>query len=345
MGEVSACAARSRLPISRGSPQLTRQLLYLTQYAYLLELKYPQYLDLRALVRAILQTSAARLLRHRYRVPAARPLNGRGITRMSNVIVGLPDPPVLISDVNPAVMLAFFGATAIAALGLACYWAFTRRDVLPIVTCISAVICSLNEPIFDILGKITYAENNPIAFTAFGRSIPWFLVIGYIAWVGLFPYVIAGWMAAGWSNRRLYVVSVLGTLSVVGTEVVNRFLHGWKYYGEPPLQFFGGVAAMASVPLVAGFLLYALAFPATGFRRVIAGLFIPLLSLPMMFASTGLPLYLALYSNLPPVFNYIAVVALLVLIAAAVVGTVHLGRTMAQRWSPRFSARQEWSIS
>lgn len=275
-----------------------------------------------------MQTSAARLLRHRYRVPAARPLNGRGITRMSNVIVGLPDPPVLISDVNPAVMLAFFGATAIAALGLACYWAFTRRDVLPIVTCISAVICSLNEPIFDILGKITYAENNPIAFTAFGRSIPWFLVIGYIAWVGLFPYVIAGWMAAGWSNRRLYVVSVLGTLSVVGTEIVNRFLHGWKYYGDPPLQFFGGVAAMASVPLVAGFLLYALAFPATGLRRVLAGLFIPLLSLPMMFASTGLPLYIALYSNLPPVFNYIAVVALLVLIAAAVIGTVHL----AEQW-------------
>jgi hypothetical protein len=243
---------------------------------------------------------------------------------MREVIVGLPDPPVLVSDVNPAVMLVFFGATAIAALGLACYWAFTRRDALPIVTCVSAAICSLNEPIFDILGKITYSENNPIAFTAFGRAIPWFLVVGYIAWVGLFPYVIAGWMAAGWSKRRLYLVSVLGMLSVVGTEVVNRFVHGWKYYGEPPLQFFGGVAAMASVPLVAGFLLYALALPAKGFRRLIAGLFIPLLSMPMMFASTGVPLYIALYGDFPPAFNYVAVVALLVLIWVAVVGTVHL---------------------
>ena len=201
---------------------------------------------------------------------------------MTKVLASLPDPPVPISDVNPAAMLIFFGATAIAALGLACYWAFTRRDALPIVTCISAAICSLNEPIFDTLGKVIYAENTPIAFTAFGRSIPWFLVIGYIPWVGLFPYVIAGWMAAGWSNRRLYLVSVVGTLSVVGTEVVNRFLHGWKYYGEPPLQFFGGVAAMASVPLAAGFLLYALAFPQQ-IPRVLAGLFIPLLSLPMMF--------------------------------------------------------------
>jgi hypothetical protein len=240
------------------------------------------------------------------------------------IIVGLPDPPVLVSEFNPAVMLVFFGATAMAALGLAGYWAITRRDALPIVTCLSAAVCSLNEPIFDILGKITYAENNPIAFTAFGRAIPWFLVVGYIAWVGLFPYVIARWMAAGWSKRRLYLVAVLGMLSVVGTEVVNRFVHGWKYYGDPPLQFFGGVAAMASVPLVAGFLLYALALPATGFRRLIAGLFIPLLSLPMMFASTGLPLYIALYGNFPPVLNYVAVVALLVLIWAAVVGTVHL---------------------
>jgi hypothetical protein len=243
---------------------------------------------------------------------------------MREVIVGLPDPPVLVSEFHPAVMLLFFGATAVAALGLACYWAFTRRDALPIVTCLSAAVCALNEPIFDILGKITYAENNPIAFTAFGRAIPWFLVVGYIAWVGLFPYVIAGWMAAGWSKRRLYLVSVLGMLSVVGTEVVNRFVHGWKYYGEPPLQFFGGVAAMASVPLVAGFLLYALALPAKGFRRLIAGLFIPLLSLPMMFASTGLPLYIALYGDFPPAFNYGAVVALLLLIWVAVVGTVHL---------------------
>jgi hypothetical protein len=105
---------------------------------------------------------------------------------MREVIVGLPDPPVLVSSFSPAVMLAFFGATALAAVGLACYWAVIRHDALPIVTCLGAVLCALNEPIFDVLGKITYAENNPMAFTAFDREIPWFLVIGYIAWVGLF---------------------------------------------------------------------------------------------------------------------------------------------------------------
>lgn len=243
---------------------------------------------------------------------------------MREIVVGLPDPPDLVSSLSPTVMLAFFGSTAVAALCLAGYWAITRRDALPIVTCVGAVICSLNEPIFDILGKITYAANSSIAFTAFDRDIPWFLVLGYIAWVGLFPYVIAGWMADGWSKHRLYLVSLLGVLSVVGTEVVNLFVHGWKYYGQAPLQLFGGVAAMASVPLVAGFLLYALAFPATGWRRLFAGLVIPVFALPMMFAATGWPLYIALYSNLPTALNYVAVAALLLLIWTAVIGTVRL---------------------
>lgn len=243
---------------------------------------------------------------------------------MREISLGLPDPPALVSSFSPAVMLAFFGATALAAVGLACYWAVVRHDALPIVTCLGAAICALNEPIFDVLGKITYAENNPMAFTAFDREIPWFLVIGYIAWVGLFPYVIAGWMAAGWSKNRLYLVAFFGVLSVVGTEIVNSFVHGWKYYGEAPLQFFGGVAAMAVVPLVAGFLLYALALPATGWRRLVAGLFIPIFALPMMFAATGLPLYIALYSDLPTVFDYVAVAALLLMIWVAVAGTVRL---------------------
>lgn len=47
-------------------------------------------------------------------------------------------------------------------------------------------------------------------------------------------------------------------------------------------------------------------------------------SLPMMFASTGLPLYVAPYGNLSPTLNYVAVVALLVQILAAVVGAVKL---------------------
>jgi hypothetical protein len=47
-------------------------------------------------------------------------------------------------------------------------------------------------------------------------------------------------------------------------------------------------------------------------------------SLPMMFAATGPPLSVAPYGNLPPALNYVAVVALLEQIWAAVVGAVKL---------------------
>jgi hypothetical protein len=236
----------------------------------------------------------------------------------------IPDPPQLISPMSPAVMLAFFGLTAVAALALAVYWSVIRRDALPVFCCVGAVLCALNEPIFDVLGKIVYAENNVMAYSAFGRQIPVFLVIGYIAWVGLLPYVIARGMAAGWSRTQLYGVSVAGVASVCVTELVNVFVHGWEYYGEAPLKFFGGVAAMASVPLAAGFLLYSLAFPATGWRRLLAGLVIPIFALPMMFAATGWPLYLALYTPLPPLLDYVAILVMCGLIVLAVIGTVRL---------------------
>ena len=234
------------------------------------------------------------------------------------------DAPTLISPMSPAVMLTFFGMAALVAVGLAGYWAVTRRDWLPLVCCAGAAACALNEPIFDVLGKIVYAQNNAIAFNALGRDIPWFLVIGYIPWVGLLPYIIARGMAAGWSGRRLYSISVAGVLSVAFTEFVNTFIHAWSYYGQTPLQLFGGVAAMACVPLAAGFLLYALAFPRRGVPRLVAGFFIPLMTLPMMFAGVGLPLYLALYTDASPLMRVVAIGALFVYIAVVNVGIVKL---------------------
>jgi hypothetical protein len=241
---------------------------------------------------------------------------------------GVPDPPALVSPVNPLIMLLVFGATAVAAFGYAVVVAFRRRDPLPVAACFGAMACALNEPIYDILGKIVYARNHAMAFSAFGRDIPWFLVIGYIAWVGLLPYLISRAMAVGMSRGRLHLIAVAGVLSVVLVEVLNLWLKAWEYYGEAPLKFFGGVAAMAGVPVVGGFVIYAVGDRLRGWRRALAGFVIPTLVLPMVFASTGWPLYIALYSNLPKILDYAAVVLLCALIVATVCATT----AIAQRW-------------
>lgn len=228
------------------------------------------------------------------------------------------DPPVVISNVGPIVPLLFFGTVALAAVAYAVYLAVKEKDLLPVALCVGALVCAINEPIFDVLGKIAYAGDQYIAYTAFGRSIPWFLVIGYIPWVGLLPLLIARAIARGATTRTLHLVATVGVLSVAGVEAVNLWMRGWEYYGESPLKFFGGVAAMACVPLAGGVIIHLLIEPLSGWRRVFAGLVAPTMVLPMMFAATGWPLYLALYSDLPPILDYAAVALMFVLIVSAV---------------------------
>lgn len=240
----------------------------------------------------------------------------------------LPEPPALVSNVDPLYMLLFFGSLAAGASATAILWSIRRRDVLPVAACIGAMAAALNEPIFDILGKLVYADNSRMAFTAFSRQIPWFLVIGYVPWVGLLPYVVSRMMAKGVPRRTLHFIALASVASAGITELVNLRLHAWEYYGEAPLKYFGGLAAVAGLPLVAGFLMYAVADKLTGWQRALAGMVIPTMSLPLVFAATGWPLYLALYSDLPPVLDFAAAGLACALVAATVFSTT----AIAEGW-------------
>ncbi|OXR45166.1 hypothetical protein B7C42_03124 [Nocardia cerradoensis] len=244
-----------------------------------------------------------------------------------------------MSHAGPAVLLAVFGVPAVVALIYAVVVAGRRRDPLPVASCFGALLCALNEPIFDVLGKIVYAQNHWMAFAALGRSIPWFLVIGYVPWVGLLPYLIARGMADGWSRRKLYLVAAAGVSSVVGVELINLWLRAWEYYGDPPLKYFGGVAAMAAVPLAGGYLIYAVADGLHGVGRAVVGFLVPAMVLPMIFAATGWPLYIALYTDAHGIVSWLAIAMLGVLIVAAVAGVAELAhRTHAAEatklWGP-----------
>ncbi len=76
-------------------------------------------------------------------------------------------PPDLHSRISPALVLAAFGVIVAASVVYAVYLAVRRRDVVPLVVCVGALICALNEPIYDILDKIVYADNHPMAYTYF----------------------------------------------------------------------------------------------------------------------------------------------------------------------------------
>lgn len=242
-------------------------------------------------------------------------------------LAALAEPPATASDVSPTVVLVVFAALAAGAFGYALWFAARERDVLPVAACIGALVCALNEPIYDLLGKIVYASDHPVAYSAFDRDIPVFLVLGYLPWVGLLPFLISRMMRAGAKRSTLHWIAFGSFASVVVVETLGTSVDAWTYYGEPPLKYLGVAPMMAPVPILCGFLLYAFGDVARGWKRAFAFV-IPTLSLPAVYASAGWPMYVALYSDVPKGVQWLAGAATLAL-CAAVVAAVTYG---AARW-------------
>jgi hypothetical protein len=229
--------------------------------------------------------------------------------------------------------LILFGVLALVAIGYAVFLAGRNRDVLPVAACVGALICAFNEPIYDVLGKIVYTQTPSAytSYTAFGRHIPWSVVIGYVPWVGLVPYLISRMMRSGVSRARLHLIGLGLGVSVGACELINAmWLKSWEYYGDRSLRILGGgVIQMASMPIICGFLYYVIGDnTSSGWRRALLGIVTPTMALPMAFASTSWPLYVANYSNLPQPLNWAAAGLAGVLCAVAVVVVARL----AHRW-------------
>ncbi|MCW3063605.1 MAG: hypothetical protein JWN32_777 [Solirubrobacterales bacterium] len=224
---------------------------------------------------------------------------------------GIPAPPVFDAGPSPAAMLALWGALALAAFAYAAVLAVRERDVLPVAVCAGALVCALNEPIYDTLAKLVYARvpSGYVAYSAFGRQIPWTLVIGYVPWVGLVPYLLSRRMEAGVSRAGLHRIALALTVSVALVELVNSvWLHDWRYYGGHSARgvLGGGIVQMSAMPILCGFLLCVFARPASGVRRALLGVLIPTMALPIVFAATSWPLYVSNYATMPDALHWAA---------------------------------------
>ncbi|MFC4948713.1 hypothetical protein [Pseudonocardia sp. GCM10023141] len=241
----------------------------------------------------------------------------------------IPDPPVYEMPLDPTFALAMFGSVALVAVVLATRLAVRNRDPLPVAACVGAMICAFNEPIFDVLAKIGYPVLPPaaVAYTAFGRSIPWFLVIGYIPWVGLVPYVVMRRMHAGLPRRTLYLIAAGLCASVAATEIINAAgLHAWAYYGQTAWRghLGGGTVQMAAMPLVLALIYYVFVSNMGAGSRIVA-------ALPLTFAATTWPLYVSNYSDLPEIARWGAAALSVALCLAVIRAVAHV----AEGWATR----------
>jgi hypothetical protein len=260
---------------------------------------------------------------------------------MSAPATAIPAPPVFTPGASAGAMVIVWGALALGATGYAVLLAVRNRDVLPVAACVGALVCALNEPIYDVLGKLVYAKVPPgyVAYTAFGRHIPWTLVIGYVPWVGLVPYLLSRRMASGISRSHLHLIALGLSASVGLVEILNAlWLHMWRYYAPESGRgvIAGGLIQMSAMPILCGFLFYVFADRVSGVRRALLGIVIPTMSLPIVFAATSWPLYVSNYADISEGLRWVAAAVSVGFCVVAVLAVSYL----AERWHGRETAQR-----
>lgn len=234
---------------------------------------------------------------------------------------GVPAPD---AQIDPGWFLLLFGALALATVVAAVVHGARRRDVAPVAVCLGALVCALNEPIYDELGMIVYAGDAARAYTAWDRDIPLFLVVGYVPWVAGLSYVVAELLRRGGRRSRLHAIALGSFASVVAIETAGTSVEAWTYYGEAPLKYLGVAPQMAPVPIVCGVLIHLLDSMLTGPRRLLIAL-APIFALPAVYAAAGMPIYLSLHSDPPKAVQVLAGAATLALCTAITVAATGVG--------------------
>lgn len=232
--------------------------------------------------------------------------------------VDLVPAPVIEAKWGTTPLLVLLLVLLAAAVLWCVYLTVRERDLVPALVCAGGAIAVFNEPLWDFMGQIVYAQNQPILYTSFGgRGIPVFLLSGYVVWVATVGLGYSRLMARGVAPRTLYTLAAASFLSVVLVEIIGNSSDMWHYYGESPAKYLVVAPQMAPVPLVCGFMIHHLRRQARGLGLV-GFVAIPGMALAGVFAATSWPVYYVLNSDHPAVWNWVAALSLLGMCAGTV---------------------------
>lgn len=152
----------------------------------------------------------------------------------------LPSPPDF--EAGPWASWGFFFFAGALAIFIALPWAISRvlryRDWLPLTIIGSGFICSLVEPMLDLLGHLRWARDLPVAFTNFGIDIPWLIPFCYAAFLGLEAYFVYLVFKHGATVKQIMLmVFPICIMTDAVMETVGLNLNVYEYYGLQPYRF------------------------------------------------------------------------------------------------------------
>jgi hypothetical protein len=260
----------------------------------------------------------------------------------------LPSPPDF--SASPLAIWIFFFIAGAAVVLVALPWAIRAavkdRHWMPLISIGGGFLCSLLEPMLDLLGHLRWANNLPTAFTNFGIDVPWLIPPCYAAFLGLESYFCYYMLSRGITVKQCYMVFGVGIVTDAIMETVGLNLHIYEYYGVQPFTLFKfpywwGFINGASFFTV-GFILWYLVPRLTGRQRLWLVLAPPTGMMAAYFMA-GWPHILTINSTLPTWTKWVACTIMMAMCLALIRGIAYFAgvreETMAWTFPKLFAFR------
>ncbi|CQD20150.1 hypothetical protein BN1232_04807 [Mycobacterium lentiflavum] len=199
-------------------------------------------------------------------------------------------------------------------VGIAVIWAlftgFRNRNWLPLLLIAGGFLCSVFEPMLDLLGHLRWANDLPIyAFTNFGIDVPLLIPFCYAAFLGLEPYFIYLLFRRGVTVKQVMFIYLIAGLTDAVMETPGLLLHVYEYYGIQPYTFLSFPYWYAAINgasfMTIGFFIWYLEPRLEGWRRALF-LVVPPIGMGTAWFSIGWIHLLPLNSTLPEWIKWVA---------------------------------------
>lgn len=144
-------------------------------------------------------------------------------------------------DASPAAQITFFFVAGAAAVIFALPWAIRAamrsKNFVPLLVLGSGLLCSLLEPMLDMLGHLHWSRSLVPAFTNFGITVPALIPLCYVAFLGLESYFCYFVIRNGAHFKHFLMLLGLGIFTDALMETIGINLGTYLYYGVQPYEF------------------------------------------------------------------------------------------------------------
>lgn len=153
----------------------------------------------------------------------------------------LPVPAdYMANEVVGMLFTVWAGGFGIAVIPWALYRWAKKNDDIPVMMIIGGFICSLLEPMLDILGHLWWPTNLPgPAFIGYDLNVPLLIPPCYVFFIAMTGYWAYLKMKQGLDVKGVFVIWLLISMTDVIMEMPGTATGAYTYYGDASFKVLG----------------------------------------------------------------------------------------------------------